>query len=66
LQDTVLALQALSEVARLAYNSVFSQLNMQITVTADATSRQFTVNKANSMILQSAEVCIGCLIVKIF
>ena len=52
-QDTILALQALSEFARLAYSKTF---DIQVTVTAGAFSKHFSVNQNNALILQSADV----------
>ncbi|KAK7492650.1 hypothetical protein BaRGS_00016129, partial [Batillaria attramentaria] len=52
-QDTILALQGLSEFARLAYSNNF---NIDITVTADSFSKQFSVSQANALVLQSAEM----------
>lgn len=52
-QDTILALQALSEFARLAYSNNF---NIQVDVTAASFSKHFTINQANALVLQSAEM----------
>ncbi|XP_062608191.1 CD109 antigen-like isoform X3 [Saccostrea cucullata] len=52
-QDTVLALQALSEFAKMAYSSNF---DIQMTVTTDTFSHQFSVNAKNALLLQSVEL----------
>jgi len=52
-QDTVLALQALSQFARMAYSKNF---NIQATVATDSFNRQFTVNQNNALVLQSADL----------
>ena len=53
LQDTVMALQALSEFAKMAYSNNF---DIQMTVTAGSFSHQFSVNAQNALLLQSVEV----------
>lgn len=52
-QDTVLALQSLSEFARMAYSDSF---NMEIAIRAGHTFHNFTVTKQNALLLQSIEV----------
>ena len=52
-QDTILALQSLSEFARLAFSKTF---DIQLTVTAGTFSRQFSVSRNNALVLQSADV----------
>jgi len=53
LQDTVLALQSLSEFAAMVYSNNF---DLQITVKAGTFSKQFQVNPTNALILQATEV----------
>ena len=53
LQDTVLALQSLSEFAAMVYSNNF---DLQITVKAGTFSKQFQVNPTNALILQAVEV----------
>ncbi|XP_052721975.1 CD109 antigen-like isoform X2 [Crassostrea angulata] len=52
-QDTVMALQALSEFAKMAYSSNF---DIQMTATAGSFSHQFSVNAKNALLLQSVEL----------
>ncbi|XP_022321696.2 CD109 antigen-like isoform X2 [Crassostrea virginica] len=52
-QDTVMALQALSEFAKMAYSNNF---DIQMTVTAGSFSHQFSVNAQNALLLQSVEL----------
>nr|AVP12646.1 CD109 antigene-like protein 1 [Littorina littorea] len=52
-QDTILALQALSEFARLAYSKSF---NIEVSVTAASFAKQFSVNQNNALVLQSADL----------
>ncbi|XP_048758952.2 CD109 antigen-like isoform X2 [Ostrea edulis] len=52
-QDTVLALQALSEFAKMAYSNNF---DIQMTVTTGSFSHQFSVNARNALLLQSVEL----------
>jgi hypothetical protein len=50
-----MALQALSEFARMAYSNNF---NIDVSVTAGAFHQQFSVNQGNALVLQSADVSI--------
>lgn len=52
-QDTVVALQALSDFAAMAYSDTF---DIQATVTADTFIHTFTINKQNALVLQSVVV----------
>ncbi|XP_069130827.1 CD109 antigen-like isoform X2 [Argopecten irradians] len=52
-QDTVLALQALSEFARIGFSENF---NMQIGITAGQTTHTFNVTRQNALVLQSLEL----------
>ncbi|XP_048243539.1 CD109 antigen-like isoform X13 [Haliotis rufescens] len=52
-QDTVLALQALSEFAKMAYSNNF---NIQVTVSSGSFRHQFSVNQNNALVLQSVEL----------
>ncbi|XP_076446304.1 CD109 antigen-like [Babylonia areolata] len=52
-QDTVLALQALSEFARHVYSSNF---NVQINVKAGAFSRDYSITPSNALLLQSDDL----------
>ncbi|XP_021378251.1 CD109 antigen-like isoform X3 [Mizuhopecten yessoensis] len=52
-QDTVLALQSLSEFARIGYSEHF---NMQIGITAGQTTHKFNVTRQNALVLQSLEL----------
>ena len=52
-QDTILALQSLSEFARLAFSKTF---DIQLSVTAGTFSKHFSVNRNNALVLQSADV----------
>lgn len=54
-QDTVVALQALSDFAAMAYSDSF---DIQATITADTFTHTFTINKQNALVLQSVVVCI--------
>ncbi|XP_048243522.1 CD109 antigen-like isoform X5 [Haliotis rufescens] len=52
-QDTVLALQALSEFAKMAYSNNF---DIQVTVSSGSFRHQFSVNQNNALVLQSVEL----------
>ncbi|XP_071127944.1 CD109 antigen-like isoform X2 [Mytilus edulis] len=52
-QDTVLALQSLSEFAAMVYSNNF---DLQVSVTAGNFTKQFQVNPTNALILQVAEL----------
>ncbi|XP_071088381.1 CD109 antigen-like isoform X2 [Haliotis cracherodii] len=52
-QDTVLALQALSEFAKMAYSNNF---DIQVTVSSGSFRHQFSVNQNNPLVLQSVEL----------
>ncbi|OWF38489.1 CD109 antigen-like [Mizuhopecten yessoensis] len=52
-QDTVLALQSLSEFARIGYSEHF---HMQIGITAGQTTHTFNVTRQNALVLQSLEL----------
>ncbi|XP_067663894.1 CD109 antigen-like isoform X3 [Haliotis asinina] len=52
-QDTVLALQALSEFAKMAYSTNF---DIQVSVNSGSSSHQFSVNQNNALVLQSVEL----------
>uniref|UniRef100_K1RWY1 CD109 antigen n=1 Tax=Magallana gigas TaxID=29159 RepID=K1RWY1_MAGGI len=52
-QDTVVALQALSEFAKMVYSNNF---DIQMTATAGNFSHQFSVNAKNALLLQSIEL----------
>ncbi|KAL4230965.1 hypothetical protein ACF0H5_011338 [Mactra antiquata] len=49
-QDTVIALQALSDFAKMVYSDSF---NIQATITAGTYTHTFTINKQNALVLQS-------------
>ncbi|XP_071088378.1 CD109 antigen-like [Haliotis cracherodii] len=52
-QDTVMALQALSEFAKMAYSNNF---DIQVTVSSGSFSHQFSVNQNNALVLQSVDL----------
>jgi len=52
-QDTVVALQALSDFAAMAYSDSF---DIQATITADNMTHTFSINKQNSLVLQTLVV----------
>ncbi|XP_067661520.1 CD109 antigen-like [Haliotis asinina] len=52
-QDTVVALQALSEFAKMAYSKNF---DIQVTVNSGNFSHQFFVNQDNALVLQNVEL----------
>ncbi|PVD34967.1 hypothetical protein C0Q70_06248 [Pomacea canaliculata] len=52
-EDTILALQALSEFARLAYSNSF---NVEVAVLANGFSRNFSISQTNALVLQSADL----------
>nr|XP_034324217.1 CD109 antigen isoform X1 [Crassostrea gigas]XP_034324218.1 CD109 antigen isoform X1 [Crassostrea gigas] len=52
-QDTVVALQALSEFTKMVYSNNF---DIQMTATAGSFSHQFSINAKNALLLQSVEL----------
>lgn len=53
MQDTVVALQALTDIAANVYSNNF---NIQMTITAGLFSHAFTINPANALVQQSVQV----------
>ena len=52
-QDTVLALQALSDFAKMAFSDTFQ---MDIAVSAGQFNHEFHINPHNALVLQTSEV----------